>query len=168
MNACRLVRRLKTHEARVGTLAWNNRTGLLSCGSQSGQIHNYDPRMAHFHVHTLKAHTSGLEVCGLKWSPNGRFLASGSNDNTVNIWDTYTRDPWATPAHSFKEHTAAVKVLEFVAVYMQNSCSLLKICSFCRRWHGVPGNLACWPQEEVLLTSTLGSGMPQQGAWKQM
>ena len=27
------------------------------------------------------------EVCGLKWCPNGRYLASGSNDNTVCVWD---------------------------------------------------------------------------------
>jgi WD40 repeat protein len=27
------------------------------------------------------------EICGLKWCPNGRYLASGSNDNTVCVWD---------------------------------------------------------------------------------
>ena len=72
-------------------------------------MHNYDPRMAQFHVGTLKAHK--LDVCGLKWSTNGRFLASGGNDNVINIWDTYDRDPWTTPSHSFDLHTAAVKVM---------------------------------------------------------
>ena len=64
--------------------------------------------MAQFHTHSLtKAHS--LDVCGLKWSPNGQFLASGGNDNLVNVWDMYRRDPWAAPAHTFRDHTAAVK-----------------------------------------------------------
>lgn len=103
-----MVRRVRTHVARVSSLAWDPRSGLLSCGSQTGEIHNYDPRSAQFHVHTLTSHT--LDVCGLQWSPNGRFLASGGNDNIINIWDTYSHDPWSAPAHTFKEHTAAVKV----------------------------------------------------------
>ncbi len=27
------------------------------------------------------------QVCGLSWSPDGRFLASGGNDNTLYIWE---------------------------------------------------------------------------------
>lgn len=99
---------MRTHDSRVSSLAWDPCSSLLSSGSQSGVIHNYDARMAQFHRNTLKAHT--LDVCGLRWAPNGRFLASGGNDNVVNIWDTYSQDPWQAPAHTFKEHTAAVKV----------------------------------------------------------
>ncbi|CAI5950111.1 unnamed protein product [Closterium sp. NIES-64] len=32
------------------------------------------------------AHPEG--VCGLKWAPSGRQLASGGDDNLVHIWDT--------------------------------------------------------------------------------
>ena len=28
-----------------------------------------------------------VQVCGLKWSPNGRQLASGGNDNMLCVWD---------------------------------------------------------------------------------
>ncbi|KAJ5072767.1 wd40 repeat protein [Anaeramoeba ignava] len=36
-------------------------------------------------VKILKGHTSEVFVC--QWSPNGRFLASGSGDTTARIWD---------------------------------------------------------------------------------
>jgi WD40 repeat protein len=51
------------------------------------------------------AHRS--EVCGLKWSPDNRQLASGGNDNQLCIWDLNS----STPAMKFAEHTAAVKAI---------------------------------------------------------
>jgi len=62
--------------------------------------------MSH-HIGTAQGHT--LEVCGLAWSPDGKLLASGGNDNTLNIWDsTYTLEEFS-PLHTFT-HQAAVKV----------------------------------------------------------
>lgn len=52
----------------------------------------------------LTAHTQ--EVCGLKWSPAGTQLASGGNDNVLNIWQAGAQ----TPLHSLTDHRAAVKV----------------------------------------------------------
>jgi WD40 repeat protein len=52
----------------------------------------------------LAAHTQ--EVCGLKWSPSGTQLASGGNDNVLNIWQAGAQ----TPLHSLTDHRAAVKV----------------------------------------------------------
>ena len=100
-----------SHNSRVGSISWNPlQTDFLSSGSQTGHIHHYDIRMAHYHTHSLsKAHT--MDVCGLKWSPNGRFLASGGNDNLVNVWDLYCKDSWSAPLHTIKDHTAAVKVI---------------------------------------------------------
>ncbi|XP_020208562.1 cell division cycle 20.2, cofactor of APC complex, partial [Cajanus cajan] len=53
------------------------------------------------------------QVCGLKWSPSGRQLASGGNDNVIHIWDrsmVSTNSPthWL---HRFEEHRAVVKAL---------------------------------------------------------
>ena len=46
------------------------------------------------------------EVCGMKWSTDGRFLASGGGDNAVKVW-----------SHGSLTNTAAVG-------------SLLDYCSF--------------------------------------
>ena len=104
----KLVRQFTSHNSRVSTLAWNSVKGLLSSGSQRGILQQYDPRLAQYHIASSQAHR--LDVCGLQWSPNGRLLASGGNDNMVHVWDMYQQDPWASPAHTLKEHSAAVKV----------------------------------------------------------
>lgn len=45
-------------------------------------------------------------MCGLQWSHGGSRLASGGNDNQLNIWNGYN----TTPELSVKAHTGAVKV----------------------------------------------------------
>jgi cell division cycle protein 20 (cofactor of APC complex) len=47
------------------------------------------------------------EVCGLQWSPDGKQLASGGNDNILNVWDQGR----ATPRLTLTQHCAAVKAL---------------------------------------------------------
>ena len=47
------------------------------------------------------------EVCGLKWSPDSQYLASGGNDNKLFVWNLNTTQP----VHTFTEHIAAVKAI---------------------------------------------------------
>lgn len=84
---------------------------LFLSGSRSGAIHHHDVRVAEHQVGTLLGHTQ--EVCGLKWSPDGKFLASGGNDNLLNIWNAQPGSPLTntTPLHTFSQHQAAVKVI---------------------------------------------------------
>ena len=68
--------------------------------------------------HTSSYHGHSQEICGLQWSHDGKLLASGGNDNTLNIWDasamstttTVTPHEITTPLFSLCEHLAAVKV----------------------------------------------------------
>ena len=78
-----------------------------SSGSRTGSIHHHDVRVARHQVATLTSHSQ--EVCGLCWSPDGLYLASGGNDNAINIWDA-TLGMEVAPLHTFTEHQAAVKV----------------------------------------------------------
>ncbi|XP_038074664.1 cell division cycle protein 20 homolog [Patiria miniata] len=105
--ATKRLRNMSGHAARVGSLAWNN--FILSSGSRSGAIHHHDVRVQNHQVATLAGHTQ--EVCGLKWSPEGRYLASGGNDNLLNIWPSAAQGDPTTPVHTFTQHQAAVKAL---------------------------------------------------------
>ena len=105
------VRSMNGHRARVSSLAWNNH--ILSSGGRDSQVIHHDVRVAEHKVGTLKGHQQ--EVCGLKWSPWGTQLASGGNDNLLNIWDDrYQSSTNATtdrPLFRLEQHQAAVKAL---------------------------------------------------------
>jgi WD40 repeat protein len=38
-----------------------------------------------------------FQVCGLKWSPDGRYLASGGNDNMLYIWSVVAGQAYSQP-----------------------------------------------------------------------
>lgn len=81
----------------------------LCSGARTGHIHHHDVRVAEHHVATLTGHTQ--EVCGLKWSLDGRYLASGGNDNLVNVWPcTQGGGGDFAPVQTFTQHQGAVKV----------------------------------------------------------
>ena len=113
---------MKGHAARVGALDWN--AHLLSSGSRDASIFNHDVRVREHHVATLAGHSQ--EICGLRWSPDGTMLASGSNDNSVCLWDAHASGgrsaggapaaPGAGPTRvapraQLTAHQAAVKAL---------------------------------------------------------
>jgi len=97
------LRSLGGHGGRVSSLSWNGH--LLSSGSYDSQIHNHDLRSPNHLVSTFSHHVG--EVCGLKWSLDGTQLASGGNDNLLNIWQMDLQ----TPRFCITDHQAAVKAL---------------------------------------------------------
>ncbi|KAI4460335.1 cell division cycle 20 cdc20 fizzy -related [Holotrichia oblita] len=109
---CSKTKRLRVmdgHSARVGSLSWNSY--IVSSGSRSGQIIHHDVRQRDHIVSTLSGHTQ--EVCGLKWSTDGKYLASGGNDNVLNIWSAVNNGHHTQnqTLYSFTAHQAAVKAL---------------------------------------------------------
>ncbi|CAN9503440.1 unnamed protein product [Ophioblennius macclurei] len=104
------LRSMASHTARVSCLSWNSH--VLSSGSRSGQIHHHDVREAKHHIDTLATHTQ--EVCGLQWSPDGRYLASGGNDNLVCVWPRPQQGSGSNETQTvqcWSEHQGAVKAL---------------------------------------------------------
>lgn len=112
METCTKMRTMPGHQAQVASLSWNNH--ILASGCADGSIWFHDVRVAQHKVMELIGHDG--EVCGLKWRPDGELLASGGNDNVLNIWDGRAGNAngeggWsARPKFTKNNHTAAVKV----------------------------------------------------------
>ncbi|EJW88908.1 hypothetical protein WUBG_00182 [Wuchereria bancrofti] len=105
-----LLRTMQCQISRVGCLAW--RQHVLSAGCRSGRIYHHDVRVRNFQIGTFPGH--GQEVCGLVWSNDGHYLASGGGDNLVKIWEPSmltTEDP--DSLYSFSDHLASVKAIAF-------------------------------------------------------
>ncbi|KAA8651605.1 hypothetical protein EYZ11_002233 [Aspergillus tanneri] len=100
------LRSMFGHDSRVGVMGWSKHT--LSTGARSGLVFNHDVRIAQHKVAELVSHTS--EVCGLEWRPDGSQIATGGNDNLVNIWDARSL---SAPKFTKTNHRAAVKALSW-------------------------------------------------------
>ena len=82
-------------------------TGGTTDQSHSGHAHRQSSRNDCL-VRTLVSHKQ--EVCGLKWSFDGKYLASGGNDNKLLVWDSIGGN-LNQPICRFSDHTAAVKAV---------------------------------------------------------
>lgn len=110
------LRSMAGHQAQIPSLSWNGH--ILASGCGDGSIWLHDVRIARHKVMELLGHAG--EVCGLKWRPDGEFLASGGNDNVINVWDGRMVDevlpnmngPIVKDSSKWtkRNHTAAVKV----------------------------------------------------------
>ncbi|KAI7863962.1 WD40-repeat-containing domain protein [Spinellus fusiger] len=97
------LRSMEGPNCRVGVLSWDK--CIVSGGAQNGIIYNHDVRLKEHKVSEWAGHDE--EVCGLEWRSDGGFLASGGNDNLINVWD----NRFTTPIMTRREHISAVKAL---------------------------------------------------------
>ena len=68
----------------------------------------------------LKGHTA--EVCGLKRSPQGTVLASGGNDNLLNIWDNrYV----STNSHTTDQPYTVLRLVYTVVLIWLQTCDFV-------------------------------------------
>jgi cell division cycle 20, cofactor of APC complex len=147
-------RRLRTmygRQAQIASMSWSSH--ILSSGCADGAIWNHDVRVANHKVMEMIGHNG--EVCGLEWKPDGEMLASGGNDNVVNIWDVRVGDVNSETRTSAKwtkrNHTAAVKVSLSV---LFGDISLI----YCRPSRGAHGARLSSQQAEEQATEPLISG----------
>jgi cell division cycle 20-like protein 1 (cofactor of APC complex) len=96
------IRHFDDHSERVGALSLHG--NMLISGSRDQNIYLRDLRCDRRPVHCYSNHYQ--EVCGLKWSPDGQYFASGGNDNYLYIFS-----PKITQPLMKKIHKAAVRAI---------------------------------------------------------
>ncbi|CAL4072824.1 unnamed protein product [Meganyctiphanes norvegica] len=160
------------HTGRVGSLAWNNTT--LFSGSKDRMILQWDIRKANnVAEQVLVAHRQ--EVCGLKWSPDKKYLASGGNDNKLFIWNLHSNEPIQT----FSGHNAAVKAIAWSPHHHSVVASGGGTTDRCIKfWNTLTetqmqsidtGSQVCnlaWSKHSLELVSTHGHSLNQILVWK--
>ncbi|KGG52225.1 anaphase promoting complex protein [Mitosporidium daphniae] len=75
----------QTTSSRIISLATLNEN-LIFSGSETGEVLLFDLR-TNRPASRLSSTIHCQEICGLSLAPNRSLLASGSNDNTIGIWD---------------------------------------------------------------------------------
>ncbi|XP_023325229.1 fizzy-related protein homolog [Eurytemora carolleeae] len=163
---------LEGHSARVGALAWNG--DMLSSGSRDRLILQRDIRTPSLAPERrLAGHRQ--EVCGLKWSPDNQYLASGGNDNKLFVWNLSSTSPMQT----YTDHLAAVKAIAWSPHHHGLLASGGGTADRCIRfWNTLTGqamqsvdtgsqvcNLA-WSKHASELVSTHGYSQNQILVWK--
>ncbi|EQC25431.1 hypothetical protein SDRG_16697 [Saprolegnia diclina VS20] len=104
----RIKVRYRSHNFRVGSLATDE--SILTSGSMDSKIIHHDTRMDRCRpLATLGGHFG--EVCGLQWSSDGTYLASGASDHLVCVWKKDFNSRRQFPLHTIRDHCAAVKAL---------------------------------------------------------
>jgi len=82
---------------------------MLTSGNWDGVILNHDFRAPTKKISEYKHHTG--DVCSLKWNTEKRLLASGSEDQTVALWDLNSTP--SEPVRVLTNHNAAIKAIDW-------------------------------------------------------
>lgn len=100
MERNKIVQTVRNHEARVSSLSWNG--SVVSSGDKAGRLCHLDTRTNR--VSKVNGHSQ--EICGLAWSADMKYLASGGNDNAIRIWQLGNNN-----SQMLSGHRSAVKAL---------------------------------------------------------
>lgn len=102
------------HDQRISTISWqgSSNPSIFTSGDRHGEIWYHDTRAGPSEFikgRRWSDQSHSQDVCGMQWSGDGRFLATGSNDNLLMVWDE--RKHQERPLYRFDHHAAAVKAI---------------------------------------------------------
>jgi len=108
--ASKIIHSFQEHSDRIGVIApmHQGNPHVFSSGSQDKQIVTYDLRQK---VEVSRCLGHSQEICGLKWSPDDRLLASGGNDNKLFLWNL--KKIGSECEKKFNAHTSAIKAIDW-------------------------------------------------------
>lgn len=102
----KLIHRTQLDNVRICAMGWRDNS-CLTTGALN--LVNLDIRTPNRPTSTYPG--THEQICGLQWSPDGEWLASGCNDNVVSIWSHHTTS--SNPLHRLDQHQGAVKAIDW-------------------------------------------------------
>jgi len=108
--ANKIITSYNEHSDRIGVIAPMHQSNphIFSSGSQDKNIITFDLRQKAL---ISRCHGHSQEICGLKWSPDDRLLASGGNDNKLFLWNL--KKIGNECEKKFNAHKSAVKAIDW-------------------------------------------------------
>ena len=103
-----MIRQIEEHTNRISAQDFVEPNGILYTGSKDKTIISHDLKMRYTLINKMQVHRG--EICSLRKQTGGSYnIASGSNDNSVIVWDSRND----TPKLKYKQHKGAVKALNW-------------------------------------------------------
>jgi WD40 repeat protein len=162
VDALRIVHQVKASEKNARTIVHNKRTGDLAVGFSDNFIRVYDNKLGMKLEWT--AHSNS--VFTLKYTPDDRFLISGSRDARLKVWDA---DNGYRQVEEIVAHLYAINHLDFspdgkhfvtcsmdksIKVWNTEELKLLKVIDRSRHaGHGTSVNKVLWTHHHNQLIS---------------
>ncbi|TIB42366.1 hypothetical protein E3P86_00371 [Wallemia ichthyophaga] len=115
------IKRFKSHQDKVWSVAFNPATNLLASSSGDHQVHLYAYLNESWTQVASLPQEHKRTVRALAWSPNGSYLATASFDASVGIWEKedHVHDNWSCTS-VLEGHESECKSVAF-----NNSSTLL-------------------------------------------
>lgn len=115
INAGKIKNAFFKHKKRIGMFSeFPLNFNIFSAGAHDCKISHLDLRMK-TPIKLIKFHKE--EICGLKWSNDGKLLASGGNDNKLVLWNCLDEKP----LQAFTAHNSAVRAI----AWSHRKCGIL-------------------------------------------
>jgi len=94
----------------INDVAFGKPVGILVTADADGFVRGWDPRSSDGSVIKMKLTGHKTWVSSISWGPSTQhYFVSGSQDNTLKIWDIRS----SAPLHTVSEHTDKVLTVDW-------------------------------------------------------